>query len=159
MFVFIPFHTGDNSVQTPIFRRRGFTLVELLVVIAIIAILVLMLLPAVNAAREAARRASCTNKVKQVALAVVNYESARGRLPSAGQVNERDTQNRVQGEFKPRAGRVFSWMVEVLPFMEEQQLYEDFDFSVSVFDTHPNQTGVWTVVTGRSPETNRRTNG
>ena len=63
--------------------RHAFTLVELLVVIAIIAILVLLLLPAINAARESARRIQCTNKIRQIALATVNYESTHGAYPSA----------------------------------------------------------------------------
>ena len=64
-------------------RHRGFTLVELLVVIAIIGILVALLLPAIQAAREAARRTQCTNKMKQLGLAMLNYESARKQLPLA----------------------------------------------------------------------------
>ena len=62
-------------------RSPGFTLVELLVVIAIIAMLVALLLPAVQSAREAARKIQCTNNVKQIVLATLNYESARGELP------------------------------------------------------------------------------
>src|SRR4051794_31677389 len=64
-------------------RWRGFTLVELLVVIAIIGILVALLLPAIQAAREAARRTQCTNKLKQIGLAMLNYESAKKQLPLA----------------------------------------------------------------------------
>src|SRR5256714_14590783 len=67
--------------------KHGFTLVELLVVIAIIGILVALLLPAIQAAREAARRSQCVNKMKQLGLAVLNYESARKVLPYANTPN------------------------------------------------------------------------
>lgn len=87
----------------------GFTLVELLVVIAIIGILVALLLPAVQAAREAARRSSCVNNLKNCALGAINYESTYKRFPPGARYSTR-----------PEVGyNGFSWQVEVLPFMEE----------------------------------------
>lgn len=94
--------------------RRGFTLVELLVVIAIIGILVGLLLPAVQAAREAARRMQCSNNVKQLALAMHNYESAYKRLPAMGYFNN------------PGIGRNnnrrYSYVLSILPFIEQGPL-------------------------------------
>ena len=90
--------------------RRAFTLVELLVVIAIIAILVALLLPAVQAARETARKVQCTNNFKQVALATLNYSSATDTLPSL-----RDWR------FKPK---VIGWRLAVIPYLEETNIHD-----------------------------------
>lgn len=108
---------------------RGFTLVELLVVIAIIGILVGLLLPAVQAAREAARRMQCTNNLKQMGLALHNYESANKRFPSGAMWHWDAYQSNVgpDGRYSGvRDGRG-SMLFYMLPYMEQNALYEMFD--------------------------------
>lgn len=99
--------------------RKGFTLVELLVVIAIIGILVALLLPAVQAAREAARRMSCSNNLKQHSLAMHNYHDTYKSFPAMGYFGE----NGYPG-LGATAGRSYSWVISVLPFMEQQPMYD-----------------------------------
>lgn len=99
-------------------RSRGFTLVELLVVIAIIGILVALLLPAVQAAREASRRAHCQNNLKQIGLACHNFNDAMKKLPLGG----------LPPTVTP--GSQFSALAQLLPFMEQQNVYKMIDFSV-----------------------------
>jgi prepilin-type N-terminal cleavage/methylation domain-containing protein len=97
--------------------RPGFTLVELLVVIAIIGILIALLLPAVQAAREAARRSHCTNNLKQLALAMHNYHDARNSFPRSGYGGTANGWN---------AWEVFGANVSILPFIEQVALYAQF---------------------------------
>ncbi|AMV21669.1 DUF1559 domain-containing protein [Planctomyces sp. SH-PL14] len=101
-------------------HRDGFTLIELLVVIAIIAVLVAILLPAVQQAREAARRSQCGNNLKQIALAVHNYESAVGCFPP-GQV-------RINFVPTPKV-RGWSMFVQLLPQLDQSALYNQWDFA------------------------------
>lgn len=97
-------------------RKHAFTLVELLVVIAIIGVLVGLLLPAVQAAREAARRMSCSNNFRQLGLAIHNYESTYKQLPRMG---TRDSD--------------FSVQARILPYIEQSGLYDELDFSLAAF--------------------------
>jgi prepilin-type N-terminal cleavage/methylation domain-containing protein/prepilin-type processing-associated H-X9-DG protein len=107
--------------------RQGFTLVELLVVIAIIGILVALLLPAVQAAREAARRMACQNKLKNIALACLNYHDTKKALPiSIHQWQETidctGTNVNLPGSDTPKSGK--GWIVDILPQIEEQARYD-----------------------------------
>lgn len=101
-------------------KPLAFTLVELLVVIAIIGILVALLLPAVQSAREAARRTSCTNNLKNLALGMINHESTMGQLPSSGWSGHwTGDPDRGSGADQPGC-----WLYAILPFIEQQQVYD-----------------------------------
>jgi prepilin-type N-terminal cleavage/methylation domain-containing protein/prepilin-type processing-associated H-X9-DG protein len=125
-------------------RVRGFTLVELLVVIAIIGVLIGLLLPAVQAARESARRMSCTNNLKQVGLAIANHESTRKVFPKG-----RDTRSPggVPEGVPARLREAYSWAFRVLPFMEQQAIFDAYVPDKPVYDT-ANSRAMRTPVAG-----------
>jgi prepilin-type N-terminal cleavage/methylation domain-containing protein/prepilin-type processing-associated H-X9-DG protein len=101
--------------------RRGFTLIELLVVIAIIAVLIALLLPAVQAAREAARRAQCVNNLKQLSLAVMNYESGNGSLPPSAVHSPSGFPSQAIGDFGMKT--------RTLPYLEQGALFNTINVS------------------------------
>lgn len=108
--------TSKRSATT----HLGFTLVELLVVIAIIGILVALLLPAVQAAREAARRIQCANNLKQIGLAMLNYESSNKTLPYGSP---------YKGTIATIGG---PWSTLIMPYLEQQTLFDEIDFNVQM---------------------------
>ena len=129
-------------------RRTGFTLVELLVVIAIIGILVGLLLPAVQAAREAARRMSCNNNLRQLAIAVQNYESAYRVFPAGTVEPVGPIRSLPQGYHH-------NWLSQILPFIEEQVVYNHIDFAVGVYDSKNElvrQVGIEVFACPSSPD-------
>src|SRR5438067_4283147 len=113
-------HSRTGHVYAHERRRLGFTLVELLVVIAIIGVLVALLLPAVQAAREAARRMHCQNNLKQMGLGWHNHTDVNGHLPTGGWgwgwVGDAD-----QGVGKLQTG---SWTFNILPYIEQKTIYD-----------------------------------
>ena len=123
--------------------RVGFTLVELLVVIAIIGILIALLLPAVQAAREAARRSQCSNNIKQILLAVHNYHDTHKVFP----MGHGNTHSGVTGYI------MFDWMARTLPYIEMEPLYQQIDFGVGYNVVHAtnNAAQKTTVVAFQCP--------
>lgn len=120
--------------------QRGFTLIELLVVIAIIAILIALLLPAVQQAREAARRTQCKNNMKQIGLAFHNYHETFSRFPQPSMIGLT-----VSSGLVIRSG--VSWCTMLLPYIEQQNVYNIFNTSNSPYDA-VNAAAVRTIIPG-----------
>lgn len=117
--------------------RRGFTLIELLVIISIIGVLVGLLLPAVQAAREASRRAQCANNFRQVGLALANYHATFDRLPIG--------RTGLYYTYRSKNPSRRTWALSVLPYMEQQATANGFNFDLSFYDRQ-NATAVQTQI-------------
>ena len=151
------------SHRRPGASRAAFTLVELLVVIAIIGVLVALLLPAVQAAREAARRSQCSNNLRQFALAALNYEdsnqdAAGGQHRESGagrKPNSNGSHTFVAPWRDPTVANSipwghFSWAATILPYMEHKNLYDSINFNQPAWASQ-----IWENPNGTPPATDR----
>jgi len=139
-------------IDRPFALRRGFTLIELLVVISIIGVLIALLLPAVQAAREAARRAQCTNNLKQIGLGLHNFESSNSFLPpsgirGSGFVKQMNINVGPDGLILPKGQRASSYIfTHILQYMEQGNIYNAYNLTQD-FRKPQNVTAVGTSLT------------